>query len=410
MISLFEYINPSNSFIVNESGAAGHMAHPQDYNDYSCEDLISMVKDLFSARVTGIQEKLDGTNIQATMNEDGEVRFIRNKTDLNSMTGGMSVEDMASKWAGNPKVRDNYVHAGEIITQVFEKIGKRWFNPDAQTRRVVNCECISAGVTNIVPYIKDQVDFHNIWIYKRTNIGWEMKFITKDGLDALKKACEGIDSAQITPSVVVRVTDKSKQLIKDYVTRLLEIFGGSRRKTIGEWRLKEFTSYMNLHYPWIDDVAVFFNRWFLDDKSVNLRALKSRFRGHEDEVDSLCKDGYKKIILTINKPLDRFFIDLGNDIISLCSGLENSSDSDIKAAVSTLKNEVKSAIAEIRAGDSDEAKVRLANNLEKIGGEDFVINPSEGIVFSYKGKMQKLTGSFGVMNAILNDKMKYSLK
>ena len=139
------------------------MPHPIDFGEFTCYDLMNLVDDLFSARITNISEKLDGTNIQATMNDAGEVVFIRNKTDLNSLGGGMRIEDMANKWASNPAVCNNYLRAGEIITQVFNKIGKDWFNPDKDTKRIVNCECIAAGQTNIIPYISDQVDFHNIW-------------------------------------------------------------------------------------------------------------------------------------------------------------------------------------------------------------------------------------------------------
>ena len=162
MKTLKQYIN-----IILEGGQSGHMAHIIDYDDFTRDDLIELVSNLFDGEIEDVTEKIDGTNIQATMNLAGEVVFIRNKTDLNSERGGMSISDMAEKWASKPQVAQTFVTAGETITKVFEKIGKEWFNPNPTTRRIVNCDCVIAGKTNIIPYASEQVDFHDIWIYEK---------------------------------------------------------------------------------------------------------------------------------------------------------------------------------------------------------------------------------------------------
>ena len=57
----------------------------------------------------------------------------------------------------------------------------------------------------------------------------------------------------------------------------------------------------------------------------------------------------------------------------------------------------------LRANGTDDSKAKLTKQIGRlVGGEDnTVINPTEGIVFSYKGKLMKLTGSFGPLNQIL---------
>lgn len=102
------------------------------------------------------------------------------------------------------------------------------------------------------------------------------------------------------------------------------------------------------------------------------------------------------------EPLDKLFIRLGNDVIKLCQGLSNSGD-DAARAVATLAQDLKTTIAEIRANGTDDSKAKLTKQIGRlVGGEDnTVINPTEGIVFSYKGKLMKLTGSFGPLNQIL---------
>jgi hypothetical protein len=101
--------------IVNEGGMSGHLAHPIDFSFFTALDLKQLVRDIFSGKIEDVTEKIDGTNIQATMNKNGEVVFIRNLGDLNSELGGMTIDDMAKKWASNPSVAETFVKAGKTI-------------------------------------------------------------------------------------------------------------------------------------------------------------------------------------------------------------------------------------------------------------------------------------------------------
>ena len=58
MINLQRYV------MLFEGGAGGHMAHPIDYTDFTGEELIQLVTDLFSGKVETMKEKLDGMNIK----------------------------------------------------------------------------------------------------------------------------------------------------------------------------------------------------------------------------------------------------------------------------------------------------------------------------------------------------------
>ena len=62
MLSLQQFIN------IFEGGAGGHMAHPYDYADFTAADLIDLVDSLFKGKIEDLKEKLDGFNIEATMN------------------------------------------------------------------------------------------------------------------------------------------------------------------------------------------------------------------------------------------------------------------------------------------------------------------------------------------------------
>ena len=124
-------INLSRYIMLFEGGQAGHMAHPFDYTDFTANDLIDLVDSLFKGKIENLKEKLDGMNLMATMNNNGETVFIRNNTNLNSEKGGMSIQDMIDKWAEKEHQKKVFTQAGKTITMIFNKLGKEFFNPDS---------------------------------------------------------------------------------------------------------------------------------------------------------------------------------------------------------------------------------------------------------------------------------------
>ena len=163
MINLQRYV------MLFEGGAGGHMAHPIDYTDFTGEELIQLVTDLFSGKIETMKEKLDGMNISATMNDKGDVVFVRNNSERNSPEGGLSIEDMSVKWAEKEHQKKVYTQSGKIITEIFSKLPVKYFNPEPGVRKIINCECIIEGKTNVMLYASDRVAFHGYKIYNLTD-------------------------------------------------------------------------------------------------------------------------------------------------------------------------------------------------------------------------------------------------
>ena len=406
MKNLYKYLQN-----VLEGGASGHMAHPYDYTDFTLRDLKGLVRRLFEGRIEDVTEKVDGTNIQATVNKDGEVVFIRNKGNLNSEKGGMSIRDMADKWADKPSVAKTFLQAGEIITKVFSNIPNKFFNPDPETRVIVNCECVVAGKTNIMPYASDAVDFHDLWIYKFNGTEWEQDEVTKKGLDVVGKACEKIDNAQVTPQIIIKTIESSKQKIVDYIKHLDKLFkqeGLKEYSTIDDWKKVRFRKECEDNHKWIlngDGVDVLYNRWFNDDKSTNIKVIKQMYPSNVDELTSLDKKGKKDIVKNVMEPLDTFFIKMGNDVLELCDGIINSGREG--EVVEILKKDLEEVVKDVEMNGSEESKTKLLNQLHRLEAGDNRIQALEGIVFRYNGKLMKVTSSFSPLNAILGS-IKYS--
>lgn len=400
-VQLADFITESidvNTYIT-EGGAAGHMSHPFDYDEFTGHDLLELVDDLFGGKIENMKEKLDGTNIHATMNNNGQVVFIRNKSNLNSELGGMSIQDMADKWADKPGVQKTFLTAGNIITEIFNKLGVKYFNPDSETRKVINCECIIAGKTNIMPYAEDRVAFHGYVIYKKNGSAWEEVENVEGHVDDIYKAAAGIDSARPRMNLVIKSVEEAAKFAKVFKSDLENLFkaeGLSLKNTIEDWKRARFNK---LKPEWLDkEVDKIYDRWFNNDKSFKASELKKIYTDHYDDVKS---DKFAKTyVKSVMEPIDDLFLEIGNAFIKMCDGFTNSSSHN--TIVDTLKKDLSDVCAAVEKSGSDEVKQQLEfqlNRLRKLG--DNAINSAEGVVFVYKGRLMKCTGSFAALNQAL---------
>ena len=400
-------------FALNEGGAAGHMAHIMDYGDMTCDDICQLVSDMFGGKVTDITEKIDGMNLQASVNNAGEVVFIRNKGDLNSERGGITLGDFISRWADNAHVRNTMTTAGEVIQQVCNKLGKSFFNPNETTRLFVNCEAIVSGKTNIIPYATQQVDFHDIFVYTLGAAGWEKTEVTKKGLNKIQQACEGIDGARITPEVIIKVTEKSAQLEQQYIKAFHKLWDDAKlpySATIDEYKEHRFCKFMAKNYPWVESNTEgcnwMYERIINKSAGINIRSLIKIYPDHEAEVRLLCdtkkvSQEAKDVVQYTVKYLDETFIKFGNAVIKLCDGFVNGTDS---SCIDVMLQDLRDALKEVQKRDDDTLNHKVAIQMQRLCGgniDNIELNNAEGIVFNYKGRTMKITGSFAPLNAIL---------
>lgn len=396
-------INTTYKPMIVEGGAGGHMSHPFDYDELTGDDLIELVEDLFGGKITDMKEKLDGTNIHATMNNNGQVVFIRNKSNLNSELGGMSIQDMADKWADKPSVQNTFLTAGRIITEIFTKLGKKYFNPNDETRKVINCECIIAGKTNVMPYASDRVAFHGYKIYKKNGNTWEETENVEGHVEDIYKAAEGIDAAKPRMNLVIKSVEEANKFAKVFKGKLEKLFKDEKLGTnvsLETWKRVRFEKIIP---EWLNDggkdvVTAVYNRWFNDDKSFKAAELKKIYTDNYKDVvsDKFAKPFVKQVM----EPIDDLFLEIGNQFIKLCNGFTN--DDAYASVVDTLTKDIEDVCNNIEKNGSEEVKQQLEfqmNRLRKLG--DNAINHAEGVVFTYKGRLMKATGSFAAVNQVL---------
>lgn len=384
--------------LVVEGGLAGHISTPIDFPEFTGDDLKELVNSLFSGKIEHMKEKLDGTNLNAYRNPDGETVFIRNQTDLNSENGGMSIEDIAVRYADKPEVRDNFIRAAKTISEVFDKIPVDWFNPEIGKKIVVNCECITAGKTNVVIYSSDRVAFHGISEYTLTENGWQLTGASEGVPSEISKAAEGVKNTERRPDLIIKSVEQGKKLADAFCKYIDKLFADENlgtSETIDEWKHKRF---VDIAPEWIDSEDVY-RRWFYGDKSIGLNILKKKYAEHMQELKQLDQKGYKEIVKSVIRPLDTLILKIGNTLIGCLDGLSNSDNySEISQR---MKDDLKELVDEIKKDATADELEKLDTQIERLNELDNVINAAEGVVFTYKGHLMKLTGSFAALNQIM---------
>jgi len=391
--------------MIYEGGAGGHMAHPIDYTDFTGNELIELVENLFLGKVQTMKEKLDGMNINATMNDKGEVVFIRNNSERNSEKGGMSIDDMMEKWAEKEHQKTVYGTAGKIITEIFSKLDVEYFNPKPGIRKIINCECIVEGKTNIMPYAKDRVAFHGYKLYELTdkldkngNKSWVEIDEVEGDVDAIYKAAEGIDAAMPRPNLIIKSIEEGQKFVKQFTKSIDRLFADEDLKltdSIEEWKFARFNK---VKPEWLDkNVREIFNRWFNNDKSFKATELKKIYPDHYNEVkdDKFGKPFIEKVM----QPLDNLFLAIGNELIDLLDGFTNKEFHN--NVVDTLKRDMEETIELVKQSGSTEIQNKVEKNLNRLQALGDKFNSAEGVVFMYKGRLMKMTGSFAAVNQIL---------
>ena len=99
------------------------------------------------------------------------------------------------------------------------------------------------------------------------------------------------------------------------------------------------------------------------------------------------------------EPLDNLFLAIGNELIDLLDGFTNKDRHD--KVIASLKNDLEETITLVKQSGSTQDQEKVEKNLNRLQALNNKYNSAEGIVFTYKGRLMKLTGSFAAINQIL---------
>ena len=104
-------------------------------------------------------------------------------------------------------------------------------------------------------------------------------------------------------------------------------------------------------------------------------------------------------------PFERLFLQLGAEILQNASGLLSASPDE---GAQQLRKELEKSSKSMANSDNIDQLAKFKSQLEKLNsiGVDKIV-PTEGVVFVYRDKVYKLTGTFSPLNQLLG-MLKYS--
>jgi len=147
------------------------------------------------------------------------------------------------------------------------------------------------------------------------------------------------------------------------------------------------------------------NRWAFNDKSYKIANIKKDIKeaGQEKFLDFVIsfdkEDHFKQIKKNIG-PFEEIFLELGVEVAkNLSSFIAVNPDEAIQSIRKDLEQTIKAIEKSNDISAIEKMKVQL-NKLNKLGGMDSIM-PTEGVVFIFKGKVYKYTGTFAPINQLL---------
>jgi len=425
---------------VKEGGAYGHMSHPYEINEYTFGDFKQLVVDLFRTGIEHASEKLDGMNIFATVTPDGQVSFARNSTQVKGNDTGMGVPEMEERWGGGKDqstliaYKNAYYLFSDAVKKLPDPIG--FFNGDGY-KLFANCEVIDPRHPNVIPYNEIAFSIHGLVALTNDGEGKPIEIPDEEEqwrMDMLERVLPTVNSEygkiQTTPEVVIKIRENGEAMIERFTAQIdsLESLAGlSDEGTVADFKRKMIIgNLINSQYkPLLDQpfTELILNRWTYSDKEkkekpVDMQNLPTkaqirkmiRTSGVENAEELAIlflsfDDQITEVFKEFMRPLQNFFYRLGNEVIKGVQGYSNEGREN--EVVQSLVSQLETAKELVATYGTLEQQNEFAYWLERFSEMDNEYNAMEGVVFNYKGKTLKLTGSFASLNRAINLRFKF---
>ena len=396
-----------------EGGAAGHMMHPFDDAGLTFDDFRSMIEAGLSGELNFEEEpteKTDGQNIFATV-KDGQAMFARNKGQLKEP---VDLDGIINIFAVHPvaTVRDTFVFAATDIAKALEGLSTK--NQEtffANGLNFMNMELIYSKNSNVINYDRDVIQFHGI---KQTdgegNITGEDTKPAKDLANIIKDANLNLgETFEIIPPQSLKIAkeanfDEKKNYFLNKINSLQDEFGLNAGDQVSMYHEAWWKREIEKSFPDLSNEikAGLLLRWAYDDKkSLDLRAIAKEVDSSEmDAIKKYDKEDVKKKYKENIRPFEDLFLEFGAVVLKNASNfLAMSPDEEMRRLHDTIRKEADAIKLNGDTKQIEKVQSEL-DRLSRIGGIESII-PTEGLVFKYKGKLYKLTGTFAAINQLM---------
>jgi hypothetical protein len=412
---VFTEVAKEETQLINEGGAAGHMAHPFEDFDLTFGDMKEMFRLGLSGEITvkgNATEKLDGMNLYVTY-RGGNVYVARKTTDIR--TGGMDYEKLKERYTGYDLVQEAFLFAFTDLEKAFRALPQQSIDKIFGGGNVwLNLEVIYPKKANIINYDGAHIVFHNVSKYD------EMGNKVEDYSDYAGKLSDIIQQVnahtQETFSIekpkaleIGRSTqfDQRLQYFTTKITTLQDEMGCSDSDTVGVWHQRWWEKYIKknatesnliVDKPIMDGLV---KRWAFGDKSFGLNSKNIPDKGLLTWAKNIDKLEVKQQMVKNIKPFEELILEFGAEVLK---NAKNFMALNPTETTNRIKSSLQTAIQKLKQStdirDLDVLKKQL-KRLDGAGGVDAIV-PLEGVVFTYNGKTYKLTGTFAPINQLMS--------
>ena len=400
-------VNNLESFVF-EGGAAGHMMHPFDDHSLTFGNFKQIVKSALQGGLDfeeAATEKTDGQNLFATV-KDGQAMFARNK---GQMINPLDLNGIIKMFTGHASklVEETYIFAAKDLAAALPALKDQ--SMFANGLNFVNMELIYSKNPNVIYYDRDVIQFHGIIETDGEGNQTGKQNVAGDLVKALKELKSDVQKTfTIIPPQILKLGkdinfDERVGYYEKAINKLRDTYNlsdGDEVKMYHEawWRNQIEVNFSDLEPAHKEGLLL---RWaYLDKKTLKLTALKKELTPEQNKAvkdfDGQRNKKYKENIL----PFENLFLELGADVLKNASNFVAANPDAEKAR---LHDQIRTEAGKIKK-NGDLAQIERVEKelkrLEGIGGIESII-PTEGVVFKFKGKTFKLTGTFAAINQLM---------
>ena len=375
-------------------GLYGHLSHLHEDSELTFGE-VKLIFHSISKNLISFTEKVDGQAISVTWK--GETLFARNKGHVqNRAENALTLKEIKEKFEGRGDLTDAFCLAAEDINAAVESLSDEVaFTIFKKGERFLNLEIIYPSSKNVIDYERNLIVPHGVISYNKTgNPMKEFPHLTKLFYHSLPLK-EFSTFTVITPNVLRSTQDTP---VSSALLSFMDTYNLKDNDTIDKYLRSRWSAVVKKikKSDKIDNTTKngVINRLAYDDKSLTLGKLKQNsFKDFYEEFVDLEKNQAKKLRKEFLFPLETAFLSYSCDILDKIEGFIAPTNSRDK-----IKKEVENSL--VILSELENISTHEIKRFYAIGGYDS-LHHSEGIVFDYKKKSYKLTGSFAVVNQLL---------
>ena len=403
-------------------GSVGHMNHPFDDSNLTFGEMKGMVTRLLrgGANVEQVMEKVDGQQLSVSW-KNGQLVAARNKGQLKNFgENSLNTAGIRKMFAGRGELEKAFAGTMEDLENAIKGLTEKQRGHIFDNgHKWMNLEIIYVPTQNVIPYGKDMIIFHgNLEYDKEGNpIGQDKESGSKLA-GMIKQINQEIQNTfEIRGPVAVSLpTTKDFQVDQQYFIRKLN---NLQKK----YKLTNNDKVVRYHEKWWENKIEteakkakisldkqtkndYISRWVFGNKSKGLNKKNYPDENVLNWAKKMDKVNFVKFAQQNIEPFENLFLELGAKVLM---NVENLISASPEKAVKSIKKDLKSTINSLQKGGDFNKMSQLKRHLERLnkaGGFKRIV-PSEGLVFNYKGKTYKLTGTFAPINQILGS-LKYA--